>query len=263
MSRDGGHVLVELLVASVCAALVGAAALTLLVNGAAASTRARDRVDRVALARACRDVLQRNLQQAFDGLEGVDTLHAEGGLRHRMEPRSDGAVLLQPVEDAAEVAVDADGSYRIATARARGALVPGALVVALPARGRVAVLGKVVAIDTTAAGTRLHALWPSGAAPRLPLPVRALVPVRWREVAFTAGERGIDLRRRDEGGNWQPVVEGLAGVELAYAVDRDGSGVANPPFAPWNRATLPVAAGFVRCLVDDGAVGAAGWAWRQ
>lgn len=262
MSRDGGHVLVELLVASVCAALVGAAALTLLINGATASARARTRVHGAALARACRDALRTNLQQALDGIEGADTVYREGVPRHRIEPRSDGIALLQQLEDSAEVAVEDDGRYRLPGARALGAFAPGALVAALPAANGEVVLGEVIAVDTSAAGTRLHVGWSAVDVARPSEPTRALVPVRWREFAFVRGERGIDLRRRDGGGYWQPIVDGLVGIEIVYASDGDDDGVAEAPFVAWDQAVLPVRAVRISCRVDSNGAVAADWARR-
>lgn len=263
MSRSGGHVLVELLVASVCAALVGAAALTLLLNGATASARARDRIYGAALARACRSALLTSLQQALDGLEGADTVCQGGLARHRVEPRDDGVALLQLLEDSAEVAVNDDGRYRLPSERALGAFAPGALVAALPATIGAVVLGEVVAVDTNAAGTRLSVGWAAADAARLAAPVRALVPVRWREFAFVAGDRGVDLRRRNAGGTWQPVVDGLVGIELVYASDRDDDGVADAPFVHWDEAVLPVRAARVTCRVASGMATATGWAGHR
>lgn len=260
MSRDGGHVLVELLVASVCAALVGAAALTLLLNGATASARARGRVYGAARARACRDVLLSNMQQAFEGLEGAHTVYQDGVARHRVEARAEGVALLRLLEDSAEVAVDDDGRYRLPSGRGLGAFAPGARVAALPGADGDVVLGEVVAVDTSTMGTRLQVSWAAADAARLPEPVRALAPVRWREFAFVVAERGIDLRRRDAGGTWQPVVDGLVGIEFVYASDRDGDGVADAPFVPWDQVVLPVRAARVTCRVDSVLAAATGWA---
>jgi hypothetical protein len=117
----------------------------------------------------------------------------QGGLaRHRVEPRDDGVALLQLLEDSAEVAVDDDGRYRLPSERALGAFAPGALVAALPATIGAVVLGEVVAVDTNAVGTRLSVGWAAADAARLAAPVRALVPVRWREFA---GRRSARLRR--------------------------------------------------------------------
>jgi len=263
MSRDGGHVLVELLVASVCAALVGAAALTLLLNGATASARVRERMYGAALARACRDALLTNLQQALDGLEGADTVYRAGLARHRVEPRGDGLVLLQPLEKSAEIAVDDDGRYRLPSTRALGAFLPGALVAALPATDGNTVLGEVIAVETSSAGTRLSVSWAAADIGRLAEPVRALAPARWREFAFVAGERGVDLRRRDAGGYWQPVANGLAAVELVYASDRDGDDVADTPFVPWDQAVPPVRGVRVTCRGNNARGVAAGWASKR
>ncbi len=260
MSRDGGHVLVELLVASVCAALVGAAALTLLLNGATASARARDRVYGAARARACRDALLSNMQQAFEGLEGAHTVYQDGVARHRVEARAEGVALLRLLEDSAEVAVDDDGRYRLPSGRALGAFAPGARVAALPGVDGAVVLGEVVAVDTSTTGTCLQVSWAAADAARLPEPVRALAPVRWREFAFVVSLRGIDLRRQDAGGTWQPVVDGLVGIEFMYASDRDGDGVADAPFVPWDQAVLPVRAARVTCRVDSAQAAATGWA---
>jgi len=262
MSRDGGHVLVELLVASVCAGLVGAAALTLLLNGATASARARNRVYAAARARGCRDVLLTNLRQAFAGLEGAGTVYREGLARHRVEPGADGVVLLQPLESSAEVVVDEDGRYRLPPDRALGAFAPGAVVAALPGTSGDVVLGEVVAVDTSAAGTRLSVGWASADVARLAEPVRALTPVRWREFAFVDGEFGADLRRRDEGGSWQPIVDGLLDIEIVYASDSDDDGVAEAPVVPWDQAVLPVWAARVTCRVDSAVAAATGWATR-
>jgi hypothetical protein len=262
MSRDGGHVLVELLVASVCAALVGAAALTLLLNGATASARARDRVYDAARARACRDVLLANIQQALDGLEGAHTVYRGGLARHRVEVRADGVALLRLLEDSAEVAVD-EGRYRLPSDRALGAFAPGALVAALPGANGDVVLGEVIAIDTSAAGTRLLVNWAAADTARLAEPVRALAPVGWREFAFVASEPGVDVRRRNAGGTWQPVVDGLVGIELVYASDRDDDGVADAPFVAWDQALLPVRAARVTCRVDSDMAAATGWAGHR
>ncbi len=263
MSQDGGHVLIELLVASVCAALVGAAALTLLLNGATASARARDRVYGAARARACRDALLTNLQQALDGLEGAHTVYQGGLPRHRVEQGDDGVVLLQPLEAPAEVAVDEDGRYRLPPDHALGAFAPGGLVAALPGAEGEVVLGQVVALDTTAVGTRLAVGWAAADVARLADPVRALTPVRWREFAFVGSERGVDLRRRDEGGFWQPIVDGLVGIELLYASDRDGDGEVDAPVVPWDQAVLPIRAARVTCRVESSVAVATGWASQR
>lgn len=252
--------LVELLVASVCAALVGSAALTLLLNGATASARARGRTHGGARARACRDVLVANLRRGFGALEGASTAYREGLGRPRVEQRDQGVVLLQSLEESAEIAIDDDGRYRLPPERSLGAFVPGAAVAALPAIAGSIVLGEVVSVDTNEAGTRLGVNWSAADVARLPDPVRALTPVRWREFAFVNSDRGVELRRRDHGGTWQPIVEGLVEIELLFASDLNGDRVAEAPAVPWDQAALPAHAARVTCRVEPWASTATGWA---
>jgi len=80
------------------------------------------------------------------------------------------------------------------------------------------------------------------------------------ELALVASERGVDLRRRDAGGYWQPVVDGLGAVEFVYGSDRDGDGVADAPVVPWDQAVLPVRAARVSCRLDSARAVATGWA---
>jgi len=236
MSRNGGYVLVELLVASACAALVGAAALTLLLNGASAAAGARSRLHGDDLARACRDALLTELTAALSGLEGATATLQENFPRPRVEawedPTGRGLALLLPAGRSAEVEVDGSGAYRVPRGSAAGGLTPGTLVAALPAVGSVAVLGRVASVGMSAAGTGLVVTWTAAAAAHLPEPVRALTPVQWRELAWSQEAGGVSLRRRHAGGTWQPVVDGLAKVEVDFLMDRDADGVADPPLAP-------------------------------
>ena len=56
---------------------------------------------------------------------------------------------------------------------------------------------------------------------------RALVPVRVREYEARAWAGAVQLRRRDEGGSWQPIADGLKEFHIAWTLDTDGDGIAN------------------------------------
>jgi len=70
--------------------------------------------------------------------------------------------------------------------------------------------------------------------------VRALLPVTWRRYDLAARGGALQLRRRDDGGRWQPVVDGLLGVRIDYLVDRDGDARADGGLtrAPNSSATI-------------------------
>jgi hypothetical protein len=254
------------MVASVCAALVGAAALTLLVNGASAAARVRDRNYGAARTRACRDALVTNLVGALAGLEGAGFVRRDGAVRPRLEPRANGVTFPRQRGNPVEVARDADGRYRLPAGADAAALVPGALVAALPPVADAVVVGTVVGLDSSVAGDRVDISWGALDTSALPDPVRALTPIRWRELAVVGtSPAAVDLRRRDEGGNWQRVVDGLAQIELRYAADTDMDGLLDGPPSAWDVATLPVAAVRASCRAPGGLAGIraaalSGWA---
>ncbi len=76
-------------------------------------------------------------------------------------------------------------------------------------------------------------------------PVRALVPLMLRTYQIRPATTGDELIRRDDGGNWQPVVDGLAGVEIDYGL------MGNPGTLPLSAAaSLSLPAAIVVARVD-------------
>ena len=84
-------------------------------------------------------------------------------------------------------------------------------------------------------------------------PVSALVALTLRTYQTRPTRRGAELIRRDDGGRWQPVVDGLAGVEIDYGLAGDLG--TEPLCRSWRRVALghrrDVGAGYAQ-RVDAG-----------
>lgn len=242
MRRDGGHVLVELLVASACTALVGAGALSLLVNGIAAAARSGSRLEGMAVADVCRAALSLDLSRALRGFEGTRVVRGAPGARHPIEATASTLSLLLPRTASLETVEEPDGWYRLSAGASSG-LNPGSTVVAMPPTDGVASAGTIASIQSVPGGDRVRIDWSPAASPP---PVRALVGAHWREFALPT-RAAPALRRRDAGGSWQPVVDGVASVTFRGPVDLPGV-----------RPGAPVRGVRVACRATDGGE-ASGW----
>ncbi|NKB87440.1 MAG: hypothetical protein GKS06_04390 [Acidobacteria bacterium] len=219
MKGNGGHVLVELLVASACTALVGAGALSLLANGVEAVARTSARLEGVAVSDACRRALADDLAAATRGLEGAHSVQTIGAPQSRVILAPPSLRLLLSGGPPTEVIAEPGSRYR-APAGALADFRPGKLVAALPARDGAVAVGTVLSLESLVGEDRPAVRW-SAPTPG-PLPgsadfVRAVAPVRWREYALpTTDDR--ELRRRDDG-PWQPVVSNLEAVSIDLVAD--------------------------------------------
>lgn len=207
-----------------CTGLVAAGVLTLVVDGAR-TFRARHRaLETVFLTEAGADAVGAALEAAGAGLEGARAVSLQG---ERIPAASVGAASLRvviPLGAAREAEPAAGGEQRLADVAGlevddlvvgvglmdpETALPPAALPV-----------GRIARIDRDRArgpsGGTVRVAW---AAPEATLldrcgEPRALLPVAVREIATRALAEGLQLRRRDLGGNWQPIVDRLDEVRL-------------------------------------------------
>jgi type II secretory pathway pseudopilin PulG len=223
---DGGYSLLELIVAAGCTTLLAGAVLPLLVGGASAERhRSRLLSAELRLDSALRAVTL-DLRAAGVGLEGADSVERDGHVETIAGPAAGGGLrVLRTLGPAHEItaAIDSD-SYRLGDS---GNLQPGALVLAvgLPERPPGAPLpaGTVISVFPTGQGAIVDISWGSSAGDVLAWgPPRALLPVTWREYQLRSLDDAYQLRRRDLGGSWQPVVDELSGLAIDYLVDRNG-----------------------------------------
>ncbi len=216
--------LVELLVASSCTGLLAAGVLGLMVNTAGTVHDRLTRLDATMRAARCAEELSRDLRRSARGLESRLPLITSAGIVGVVEPDAAGANVALALPMAAPVEVDelVDGRYRVATpgALAVGMQVavvgladaaPAVPVAAVVRAGRVSSEGLV---EVAWNASQLRILREHG-------PVRALVPLTLRTYQIRPARTGAELIRRDDGGRWQPVVDGLAGVEIDYGLVGD------------------------------------------
>ena len=228
--RQAGTGLIEVMVALLCTSLLAAGVLALVGDAAWLCRQQRAGIEARQQALVAADIVARELAAAGARLEGARAVDWRGEVVPVIEPRADGLAVIAGSGAAVEVepliAGDLGGarrSYRAATMRPPGARrdrvgleaderVVGVGLVdeeGLPASVLPAGTVREVAVD--AGRGRVVIDWDR--AP--PTPVRALVPVRRRELGLRpdAGA-GIDgmwqLRRRDDDGRWQPMVDAIA-----------------------------------------------------
>lgn len=221
LSADG-TVLIELTVAMVCTGLLVAGVLQLTVDGAR-TFRARHRgIESLALVEAGADAVEAALEEAGTGLEGARSISVEGRTLDVSRVEEQSLQVVIPSSSAREAEPVAGGDERLADV---AGLAAGDLVVGLglvdPDSGQPISsppLGKIATL------IRDRARGPSGgivgvawAAPEAAVvercgQPRALLPVTIREIAVQPLAGGLQLRRRDLGGSWQPIVDGLEDV---------------------------------------------------
>ena len=236
-----GYSLLELLIAMVCTTLVAGAVSSLLVSTASATRREWSAVRARAVARAAVAGVADDLARAGVGLERAATVQPDG-------PRvpivsSNGASGLKVVRttgDAAEITtVVALGVYEIDTT---SALVVGGSVVGVDVPGRLATaplpMGRVAALTARISAAEIVVAWSLPAAASLAAwgGPRALVPVRVREYDTRPYGGALQLRRRDEGGSWQPIADGLDAFRATWIVDTDGDGIGDARAANFSGA---------------------------
>lgn len=225
-ARWGGFSLIELLVAMACLLLVAAAALPAFVQGAAAARQRQRSLDALALADAVAGLLRADLQRAGAGLDGAERLRIDGSRTPLVGAAPGGLELVRTLAPPVEVdeVVGAGDAYWVADP---GPLQPGRLVAAIGQPGRPRSepppAGRIDAVVPGVGGALVRLQW--GAAERGLVTAwgapRALVPVSLRRYRVVDDGDVPTLRRRDDGGRWQPVADGVVAVELT--VDSGGS----------------------------------------
>ena len=232
---ERGCSLLELLVASVCTALVAGAVLTLMVGAATASRRewgamAARREANVAVAAVVDD-----LRRAGQGLESADAIQVDGQRIPVVSTDAGGGLrIVRTLGAALEVEQQGSGQrYTIAAAGAASMIRVGDSVVAvgLPQRPWNAPLphGVIVAKTRRGAGADVLVAWrpPEASAVSLWGPPRALLKVEIRRYEVRSYEGALQLRRRDDLGARQPIADGLDRFRIVWIVDADGDGTAD------------------------------------
>lgn len=247
-----GSFLVEIAVAMVCTGLVTAGVLRLVVDGAR-TFRARHRsLEATARVDAAADALLAALESAGQGLEGGRTVSLDGARIDIVEVGASSVQVVMATGDAREAEPAPYGELRLAdvTGLRVGDRVAGLGLVhpdtgepppALPV-GRIAGLfpdgaggpgGGVVTVDWSAPEAALLAEYGQP---------RALLPLTLRQLGVRMLADGLQLRRRDLDGPWQPVVDALDEVTTRTVA----AGVvevlvrASPPDAPRRTARRKV-----------------------
>jgi type II secretory pathway pseudopilin PulG len=226
VSDREGFSLLELLVASACTGLLAAGVFSLLLAGAGTGRRGWSVLTARVVSESAVAALARDVREAGRGLEGATAVQLSGERIPTLSATPGGLRLLRGAGPALEISAQvAAYTYEIAgDARiAAGDHVAGLDLPRRPA-GAPLPAATVVASLRGAGVTRVVVAWSAAEAPLLDdwgAP-RALLVLEDREYALLALDEGLQLRRRDEGGSWQPVADRLEALELAWLVDEDG-----------------------------------------
>lgn len=223
-----GFSLLELLIGAVCTSLLAAAVFSVLVSGAASTRRrwadlAAQSAVELAVAAAARDV-----REAGRGIELADAIRLSGERVDIVGATGERELRLVRALGLPREVVDSrpDGVYEIAGTTAIG---PGDVVVAvgLPDRpdSAPAPAGVVTGVFPGIGTLEVRVAWGSGAASLEQWgEPRALVHVEVREYAPRRLDGAWQLRRRDGGRTWQPVIDGLDAFTVGWIVDTDDDG---------------------------------------
>ena len=167
-----------------------------------------------------------DLRSVCAGLEGGRSVKWGGNDTPIVGPLPNGGIqILRSLGPALEVkaAIDAN-TYEVGT---MGTLAVGMEVAAVGQPGRPVraglPAGSVVSIIPGGGGAIVQISWGAGVvAWGLP---RALLPISWREYELRSLNGAYQLRRRDRGGTWQPVVDDLSAITIRYLIDLDGDSI--------------------------------------
>jgi hypothetical protein len=93
----------------------------------------------------------------------------------------------------------------------------------------------VVAATRRGAFVELSLVWNAPEAALLSAwgPPRAVMPLQVREYELRTAAGALQLRRRDDGGSWQPIADGLDAFDLYWSVDTDADGIADARSSSW------------------------------
>ena len=233
-----GVSLLELLVATACTMLLAGAVFSLLVTCAIAGRRGWGEVAARTVARATVASVGEDLRVAGVGVEHADAIQHKG---QRIPVAASGSTtLLRAVLPAGGVH-EIWGHVGISTyiVEAAGAPPVGRLVAAVDQALRPPAeplpVGTVVFTTPRGAFVELSLAWHASEAALLSAwgPPRAVVPLRVREYEVRSAGGALQLRRRDDGGSWQPIADGLDAFDLFWIVDTDADGVADARRRAW------------------------------
>ena len=224
-----GFSLLELIVAVLCTSLLAGAVFSVLVSGAASTRRRWATFSAQAAADAAVTAVARDARQAGEGLEGGDSIRLHGERLAIVSASAAGGIrmlrALGPVREV--VKARPDGVYEIdgVTAIEIGTIVAA---VGLPERPATAALpaGVVVGSFRRISTLELRVAWGTavGTLDEWGEP-RAVVALELREYGVRRIDEAWQLRRRDGGRSWQPVVDDLDSFSVGWILDRDGDAV--------------------------------------
>lgn len=243
--------------ATSCTALVAAAVMPLMV-GSAQATRERVAIlDAQQLAEAALGRVLADARAAGSGLEGATSIQIDGFAFPVIGSTDDGGLRLVrslgPPREIDPVVVEPGAGGGVSVfwiADARG-LRAGANVVGigLPGRPRaepvpVGIVAAVYSGESNGSGAGVPEMaeiivdWP---APEEALitawgPPRALAEIVIREYRTVPYGQGLQLRRRDAGGIWQPIAEDVSLFSVSYELDRAVASDSPPPVPPTGRS---------------------------
>ena len=167
-----------------------------------------------ATATAAVAIVARDLRAAGFGFEGAASIQLYGERVPTLEARgAQGVLLLRAVAPAFEIYEHGAGSQY--TVSGLTGLETGAVVAAvgMPERPPSAPLpaARIAGVMPVSVGAMLRVVWGSAEAQLLEAwgPPRALLVVEAREFGLRRLDDGLQLRRRDGSGSWQPAIDGL------------------------------------------------------
>lgn len=223
-----GFSLLELLVAAACTGLLAAGVFSLLLAGAGAGRRGWSVLTARAVSESAVAALARDVREAGRGLEGATAVQLGGERIPTLSATPGGLRLLRGAGPSLEIRAQVAASTYEIIGDARVAAGDRIVGLDLPYRPVAAPLpaGTAVAAFEGAGTTRLVVAWSAAEMAMLDAwgAPRALLVLESREYALLPLDEGLQLRRRDEGGSWQPVADRLEALELAWLVDEDGDG---------------------------------------
>jgi type II secretory pathway pseudopilin PulG len=224
-----GFSLLELLVATVCMAMIAGAVFSLLVGSAAASRREWNALEARRVANAAAGAVARDLAQAGAGLEQAAAVQLGGERIGYAEPLPGGGLrVVLALGTAVEITAHQPGSRYVVDAG--GGLGVGDVVAAIgsPARpaGAALPLGMVTLALPVGAQQELQVAWRAAEAAAISAwgPPRALLPALVRTYDLRTADGALQLGRRNDDGARQPVADLLESLTVTWLLDTDGDG---------------------------------------
>lgn len=228
-----GSTVLEVLVALLLTGLVTSGVLSLMVESTRTFAARQRQLDAEAKVRAVGLAVAPALREAGGGLEGARAISLDGERIPVVWISAARARIVVPEGDAREADPEPGGWLRLESVAylRTGDLMVGLGVGAVEGPSSPLPAGTIRTIvrdrPRGPSGGTVQITWGPAESDRIEAegPPRALLPVAVREFELRSAW-GLELRRRDLGGRWQPIIDGLAAVSFTSP---DHPGSSEPP----------------------------------